>query len=83
MDRRKFLKTAMAYGAAAGAWKIAPAQVARQAATGPLRVHPQNPRYFADGNGRAIFLTGAHTWANLQDTGFAPIPTFDWQAYLE
>jgi hypothetical protein len=82
MDRRKFLKTAMAYGAAAGAWKIAPAQVARQAATGPLRVHPQNPRYFADGNGRAIFLTGAHTWANLQDTGFAPIPTFDWQAYL-
>jgi len=82
MDRRKFLKTAMAYGAAACAWKIAPAQVARQAATGPLRVHPQNPRYFADGNGRAIFLTGAHTWANLQDTGFAPIPTFDWQAYL-
>jgi hypothetical protein len=47
-----------------------------------LRVHPQNPRYFADGSGRAIFLTGSHTWANLQDTGTAPISVFDWEAYL-
>jgi len=82
MHRRTFLKTAVACGAMAGVRKVAPAQMGRQPATGPLRVHPQNPRYFADGNGRAIFLTGAHTWANLQDTGFAPIPTFDWQAYL-
>ncbi len=82
MHRRKFLKTAVICGAAAGAWKTAPAQMGRQPATGPLHVHPQNPRYFADASGRAIFLTGAHTWANLQDTGVAPIPTFDWQAYL-
>jgi len=37
--------------------------------TGPLRVHPTNPRYFADRTGRAIYLTGLHTWLNLQDGG--------------
>jgi hypothetical protein len=47
-----------------------------------LKVHPSNPRYFTDGSGRAIFLTGAHTWANLQDTGIAPVPRFDWGAHL-
>jgi len=26
----------------------------RPAATGPLRVHPDNPRYFTDGSGKAI-----------------------------
>ena len=30
-------------------------------ATGPLRVHPTNPRYFTDGSGKAIYLTGSHT----------------------
>ncbi|MBZ5593747.1 MAG: DUF6298 domain-containing protein [Acidobacteriia bacterium] len=80
MHRREFLKSAVAFSAAA-AWKNAPAQTVRPA-TGPLRVHPQNPRYFADASGRPVFLTGAHTWANLQDTGVAPVPTFDWQGYL-
>lgn len=32
-----------------------------------LRVHPLNPRYFSDGTGKAVYLTGAHTWNNLQD----------------
>ena len=41
----------------------------RRAAAGPLRVHPDNPRYFTDGSGRAVYLTGAHTWNNLVDTG--------------
>ena len=27
-------------------------------ARGPLRVSPENPRYFIDGSGKAIFLTG-------------------------
>ena len=36
-------------------------------ASGPLRVHAQNPRYFADGNGKAVYLTGSHTWANRQE----------------
>ena len=34
---------------------------------GPLRRHPTNPRYFADDSGQAIYLTGSHTWAVLQD----------------
>jgi hypothetical protein len=34
---------------------------------GPLRVSAANPRYFTDDTGRAIYLTGSHTWAVLQD----------------
>lgn len=50
---------------------------------GPLRVHPANPRYFSDGSGKAIYLTGSHTWANLQERGYEGItPNFDYLAYL-
>jgi len=35
-------------------------------ATGPLRVHPANPRYFTDGTGKTIYLTGSHHWDNFQ-----------------
>jgi hypothetical protein len=54
-------------------------------AKGPLRVHPTNPRYFTDGSGKAIFLTGSHTWGNLQDYTYDELPsppTLDFQAYL-
>ncbi len=34
---------------------------------GPLRHNPVNPRYFTDNSGHAIYLTGSHTWAVLQD----------------
>ena len=52
-------------------------------ATGPLRVDSANPRYFTDGSGKAILLTGSHTWANFQDTGYSdPPPVFDYTAYL-
>jgi len=37
------------------------------AASGPLRRHPANPRYFTDDSGRAVLLTGSHTWNNLVD----------------
>jgi hypothetical protein len=62
------------------------ANAALSRATGPLRVHSTNPRYFTDGSGKVIFLTGSHTWANLQDIAYAAAtspPTFDFQAYLE
>src|SRR5262249_49329772 len=36
-------------------------------ARGPLGVHPTNPRYFTGGSGKAVYLTGSHTWSNLQD----------------
>lgn len=40
---------------------------------GALRVHPDNPRYFADDSGEAVYLTGSHTWANLQDIGLVGV----------
>jgi hypothetical protein len=55
-------------------------------ARGPLRVHPANPRYFTDGSGRAILLTGSHTWGNLQDYQYAALPSppaMDFNAYLD
>lgn len=50
------------------------AQAFAKQATGPLRVHPANPRYFTvtdgsrspDGSLRAVYLTGSHTWNNQQ-----------------
>ena len=51
---------------------------------GPLRANPRNPRYFTDESGRAIYLTGSHTWNNLQDMGKSdPPPQFDFSAYLD
>lgn len=52
-------------------------------ASGPLRVHPTNPRYFADGQGRAVYLTGSHTWSSLQDSWTGSFVAFDFNAYLD
>lgn len=59
-------------------------------AKGPLRVHPENPRYFtdgttlADGSLKAVYLTGSHTWPSLIDRGAAdPPPQFDFHWYLD
>jgi hypothetical protein len=61
----------------------APAAAASGAATGPLREHPTNPRYFTDDGQRAVYLTGSHTWDNLQDMGESSPPVaFDFEAYL-
>lgn len=51
----------------------------RRPAVGPLRVGSANPRYFTDGNGKATYLTGSHTWNNFQDT---PHPKLDYVGYL-
>jgi len=59
-------------------------------ASGPLRVHPTNPRYFtdgtrnADGSLPAVYLTGSHTWNTLVDMDKADPPApFDYGAYLD
>jgi hypothetical protein len=53
-------------------------------ASAVLRISPINPRYFTDGSGKAIYLTGSHTWTGLIDRGAAdPPPPFDFQRYLE
>jgi hypothetical protein len=49
---------------------------------GPLRLHPDNWRYFMDGNGRLIYLTGSHHWDNLVDNDTRP-GEFDFAAYLD
>lgn len=49
-----------------------------------LRVHPTNPRYFTDDTGKAILLTGSHTWLTLQDGGTTdPPPRFDYERWLD
>src|SRR5262245_26883056 len=50
----------------------------------PLRVLASNPRYFTDGSGRAVYLTGSHVHHSLQDIDsvYPPAP-FDFAAYLD
>jgi len=50
---------------------------------GPLRPHNANPRYFSDPSGDVEYLTGSHTWSNLQDFGKTDSPEpFDFDSYL-
>jgi hypothetical protein len=68
-----------------GAYEFEKEQPKAVPAKGPLRVHPTNPRYFTDGSGKAILLTGSHTWGNLQDYRYATLPSpppMDFPAYL-
>lgn len=96
MNRREFLSrsggTALGASLAASWWSRRSALAAeagarkpnRAPAAGPLRVHPDNPRYFTDGSGKAVYLTGAHTWPNLVDIGPGdPPPAFDFAGYLD
>jgi hypothetical protein len=55
---------------------------------GPLRVLKSNSRYFTDGSGKAIYLTGTHNWNNFVDTGHRsgegdPPPVLDFKWYLD
>jgi hypothetical protein len=50
---------------------------------GPLTRCVRNPRYFADATGRPVYLTGSHTWANLQEMGPTDPPApFDYEGWL-
>lgn len=52
-------------------------------AIGPLRVDPQNPRYFSDGSA-IVYLTGSHTWGNFKDRAHVdPPPAFDYPGFLD
>lgn len=67
--------------------KTGTASVSVTAATGgsgPLRVSARNRRYFETAAGQIVYLTGSHTWSNLQDNGTTdPPPVFDYPAYLD
>ena len=50
----------------------------------------ENPRYFTDGSGRAVYLAGSHVWQSLQDndvltgrSGDDPPEAFDFEHYLK
>lgn len=49
----------------------------------PLYPLPSNPRYFTRDGESAVYLTGSHTWCNLQDIGLKETPPFPYQEYLD
>jgi hypothetical protein len=50
----------------------------------PLKALATNPNYFTDGSGKAIYLTGSHTWNTLQDWGTNDtIQPLDFQAFVK
>ncbi len=52
--------------------------------SGPLRVDPGNPRYFTDGSGHTIYLTGSHTWNTVIDMRPANAgKSFNFDAFLD
>ncbi len=54
---------------------------APRTAMGPLTVCETNPRYFTDGSGKAVYLTGSHTWNNF--LGYMEKPLLDFPTHLE
>jgi Family of unknown function (DUF6298) len=59
------------------------ALASQASAGGPLRVHPDNPRYFTDDSGRAIHLAG-HQWFNdLQYSAWDRAVDVKWDQYLD
>jgi hypothetical protein len=57
--------TGAVLGACGGSAPATPEQRAGAARMGPLRVLPSNTRYFTDGSGKAVYLTGSHVWWSL------------------
>jgi hypothetical protein len=50
----------------------------------PLKALSANLNYFTDGTGKAIYLTGSHTWNTLQDWGTNDsIQPLDFTAFVE
>jgi hypothetical protein len=51
---------------------------------GPLRVSSSNPHYFVDPAGKAVYLSGSHSWNSFQDTDQGPTPApADFNAYVQ
>ncbi len=49
-----------------------------------LRVSKTNPRYFADQTGKAVYLSGSHSWINCKDYRYEDdtLLPFDYEEYL-
>ena len=51
-------------------------------AKGPLRVHPNNPRYFTDETGKAIYLTGIQYEDALREDAAAVPTAVEYRTFL-
>jgi Family of unknown function (DUF6298)/Putative collagen-binding domain of a collagenase len=67
-----------------------PAPKAKAPATKTLRVLRSNPRYFTNGSGHAVYLTGSHVWWSLVgshtwkvDCERGRVEPFDFERYLD
>ena len=64
--------------------QIGTAQETYKKFNGPLKVSATNSHFFTDASGKAILLTGSHTWANFQDHYSDADPAiFNWKEYLD
>src|SRR4030095_3080157 len=54
-----------------------------QQTTGPLKLSTKTPSYVSDQNGKIVYLTGSHTWANMQEIQMKGAKSFDYEAYLD
>jgi hypothetical protein len=60
-----------------------PIPTAAHRITAPLRASATNPNYFVDSVGKAVALTGSHTWNNVQDWGAnGSIQNLDFNSYV-
>ena len=76
-----FMATGMAWG---GQLPTGTTRAESAPITNPLKAHSSNPNYFADGRGKAVYLTGSHTWNDFQDWGTDDSPQpFDFAAYVK
>ena len=50
---------------------------------GPLKIDARNSRYFTDNRNRIVYLTGSHTWENLQDILLPGDKPFGFEEYLD
>ena len=77
------LQTRLSFSAAHSLAQNAPRCIVHRVDLGI--VHPDNPRYFTDGSGKAIYMTGSHTWSNLidEDNNYPPDQWFDFNGYLD
>jgi hypothetical protein len=49
----------------------------------PVAPVREEPRYFCDERGEAIYLTGSHTWASFQELRSPGEPPFDYASFLD
>jgi len=57
-----------------------------QTISGPLRVCRDNPRYFENAEGKAIYLTGSHIHTSFQDRVYmdrTPASTLNYEEYID